>query len=169
MPRKGQRRYKHWLHEGFPAWLQERLVEREWLAVELAERIGVNSGVISNYMNGSRQPDPKMLQRIADVLEVADEEVFSAAGYLRQPVVTDDPRRLELVRRLQSVELTPDRYAMLSTLLAQWQPSRPQSTGKGSDAESDPGTHSTDQVDDRSADRPRPAPRYGNTRLERVG
>ena len=30
MPRKGQRRYKGWLTEGFPGWLQERLDEREW-------------------------------------------------------------------------------------------------------------------------------------------
>lgn len=49
MPRKGQRRYKGWLTEGFPGWLQERLDEREWLAVDLAERLGANSGAITFF------------------------------------------------------------------------------------------------------------------------
>lgn len=118
MPRKGQRRYKNWLNEGFPLWLQERLEERDWKAVDLADKLGVNSGVISNYMTGARNPEPKLLNRIADVLGVSDEEIFTAAGYLRAMTLPDDPRRLELMRRIQMVELTPDRYAMLSSILA---------------------------------------------------
>lgn len=169
MPRKGQRRYKNWLTEGFPGWLQERLEERDWLAVELAEKIGVNSGVISNYMTGARAPEPKMLQRIADVLNVSDEEIFVAAGYLREMTLSDDPRRMELVRRLQAVELTPERYDLLNMLLTTMQGSRPLSTGRGSAAARDPLAHTPDQLDDQRGGSPRSAPPDESTRLDRAG
>lgn len=125
MPRKGERRYKNWLNEGFPLWLQERLGERDWLAVDLAKKLAVDAGVISNYMSGKRSPDPKLLNRIADVMGVSDEEVFAAAGYLREYEPSEDPRQEELCNRLHGIDLTPERYATLSVLLESWQPPRP--------------------------------------------
>ena len=169
MPRKGQRRYKGWLTEGFPGWLRERLEEREWLAVDLAEKINVNSGVISNYMTGARTPDPKMLQRIADVLSVSDEEIFTAAGYLREMPLTDDPRRLELQRRIGVIDLTPDRYDMLNTLLTSWQGHRPSTTETDSGATFHRTSRTTRLPDDPIEEERQSAPRAERTLFDMVG
>ena len=118
MPRRGRRRYAGWLNEGFPLWLQERLTARDWSISDLADAMGMQTSLISRWMQGTQKPTAKSAAKIADALQISVDEVLTAAG-LRPSLKTDaDPRRAELHRRLDLVELTPERYRTLNALLS---------------------------------------------------
>jgi transcriptional regulator with XRE-family HTH domain len=118
MPRKGRPRYANWLNTGFPRWLQDRLKERGWQAVDLAEAMQIQTSLISRWMAGTQRPSAQSARRIAEVMQLDEDEVLTEAGH-RQPKATDDdPRRAELHRKLGLVELTNERYLTLNALLS---------------------------------------------------
>jgi transcriptional regulator with XRE-family HTH domain len=125
--RQGQRRYRDWkIREEhreafpFPYWLYQRLQERGWNALRLSTEIGVVPSLVSRWMSATQKPRPESLQAIAQAMQLSEQEVYQAAGYLSTEEAVDDPRKLELIRKIEALELTPERYATMNALLGAW-------------------------------------------------
>jgi transcriptional regulator with XRE-family HTH domain len=115
--RKGQGRYENWVREGFPGWLQERLEDRNWSISDLERQSGIKVTIISRWMTGRQVPNPEHVVRVARALSVRETEALRAAGFLTEDPITDDPRRMEIQRRVAHLELTHERYLALNALL----------------------------------------------------
>jgi transcriptional regulator with XRE-family HTH domain len=127
--KKGQRRYTNWKSTGFPGWLQAKMAERGWNALRLAHEIDVVPSLVSRWMSATQIPSVESLKALAAAFQISEIEAMTAAGYLSPDEVTTDPRRLEILRRVSSVELTHERYLALNGLLnsmEQASASRPQ-------------------------------------------
>lgn len=116
--KKGSRRYKNWKTEGFPGWLQQRMEERGWNALRLSREIGVVPSLVSRWMSDYQQPSPESLRAIAEAMQLSETEVLVAAGHLSAAEAPpDDPRRMELLRKMTAIALSHERYLTLNTLL----------------------------------------------------
>jgi transcriptional regulator with XRE-family HTH domain len=115
--KKGQRRYTNWKSEGFPGWLQAKMKAKGWNALRLAHEIYVVPSLLSRWMSATQIPSVESLKALAAAFQISEIEAMTAAGYLSPDEVTTDPRRLELLRRVSSVELTHERYLALNGLL----------------------------------------------------
>lgn len=127
---KGQRWYKNWKNEGFPRWLRDRMEERGFDTVILADKLGTRytSGP-TRWLSGQTIPSHRTLKRLAEVFELPLEEVYKAAGHLTENgnAPEDDPRVLHLVERIRALDLTHERYMALSAFLtAMEQVARPE-------------------------------------------
>lgn len=90
--------------ERFPIWLARQLDRKRWTQTELALRIGTNSSVVSRWVRGERVPDPKSIDKIADVLGFKPDYVMMIAGHLPhvEGMKGDDPRE-ELVAIVEAL------------------------------------------------------------------
>lgn len=112
------KRYANWKQDGFPRWLQARMMERNWNAHRLSKEMGVGPSIISRWMTGAVQPHDESLRAIACAMQLCEEDVFRAAGFLSSLDDTpEDPRRLALIQKVGAITLTAERYFILSTLL----------------------------------------------------
>lgn len=75
--------------DNFSFWLQREREKRGLTQAKLAAKAGLNRAVINKIENGQSEPSPETLQAIADALNIPDEVVFRAAGYLRSPADTE--------------------------------------------------------------------------------
>jgi transcriptional regulator with XRE-family HTH domain len=140
--KKGQRRYTNWKSTGFPGWLQAKMAERGWNALRLAHEIDVVPSLVSRWMSATQIPSVESLKAIAQAFQISEIEAMTAAGYLSPDEVSDDPRRLELLRQLHEVELTQERYEMLSaTLRVMSQAPTPQSPPEAPQSPQSPQGH----------------------------
>lgn len=81
----------------FTEWLEKELRNRGWRPADLAHRARVNTGTISNILNGFRRAGPDVCLAIARALKVPPEEVFRRAGLLPPlPAPVDDATLKEL-------------------------------------------------------------------------
>jgi transcriptional regulator with XRE-family HTH domain len=122
--KKGAKRYADWKiaeedreEYPFPYWLNQRLLERGWNANKLAAEIDVVPSLVSRWMTATQTPSAESLKAIAEALQLSELEVLVAAGHLSPELVSDDPRKAELKRKIDEVDLTPDRYRLLNALL----------------------------------------------------
>jgi transcriptional regulator with XRE-family HTH domain len=116
--KRGGKRYANWKDTGFPRWLQERMAERGWNARRLATEIDVVPSLVSRWMSARQQPSPESLKSIARAMQLSELEVLQAAGHLSaQEAPSDDPRRSEILRKVEALELTHERYLTLNALL----------------------------------------------------
>lgn len=103
------------------AWIRRQMLRRGWTAAELARRMGVGSGRISEWIGGKRIPSSASCIRLADVFDADPDVVLTIAGHrvATEPLSPDDPhaRVIALVKR---VRLTPDRLAGLEGTLLSW-------------------------------------------------
>jgi len=73
----------------FGSWLKNEMRIRGINQPELAQLTGIEKSGISRIVNDKRKPEIANLQRIARGLNIPDERVFEAAGYLRPTTDTD--------------------------------------------------------------------------------
>ena len=94
--------------------LNEALAFNDMKAIELAERMGVTRGTISQYMSGRCVPKGERVHRMASILGVRDEWLL---GYdvpmLRSPVSEDQAD--EILRRIRS--LSPEHQKIILSFL----------------------------------------------------
>lgn len=93
---------------GFAAWFRRELTRREMSPADFANEYHFDTGSISRYLNGSRNPSPKVVDRIADALRVDVNVALIAAGH-KPPDITIDPnspeaRLLPLIRAIPWTE-----------------------------------------------------------------
>ena len=67
----------------FGYWLQEKIKQQCISQKELADRSGISQSTISRWLRGLRQPEPINLSKILPILNVSDQEGFSAAGFIK--------------------------------------------------------------------------------------
>lgn len=85
----------------FGEWLRQELDKRGLSQADFARRVGTSPGLVSNWINNRRVPDPASAERIADGLSMNPDVVLAAAGH--RPL-RDAPRRYELERRIRELE-----------------------------------------------------------------
>ena len=70
----------------FRTWLGDALADRGWSGAEFARRLKVTPGAVNKWTNAKAKPTRKHIPRIAEVLEISEQDVWDAvreAGYFR--------------------------------------------------------------------------------------
>ncbi len=89
--------------DDFGTWLLHELDRREWSASDLARALRVNTGVVSNWINGVRRPKYDNCIKIARVLGIDPEIVVAKAGRETVTQVRQQPRSLDdIIRELET-------------------------------------------------------------------
>jgi len=103
--------------EYFGPWLRQQLKRRDWKQKDLADRAGVSTGAVSEWVNGHRRPEPPSCDRIADALGLPWDVVLAKAGHRERVEQTPDQElRGELkgvIDRLSVVQLETVRPMLL--------------------------------------------------------
>lgn len=81
--------------DNFGDWLMGELDRRDWKQADLARASGLDSAVISNLINGRRNPGQDTCTAIAKGLGYPVETVFRGAGIL--PKLTSSNGRKEVI------------------------------------------------------------------------
>lgn len=82
--------------DSFSTWVLNEVDQRGWTPAELARRAGLNTGTLSNILNGNRRPGPEVCRAIAKALGEPEEKVFRLAGLLSSLPASNDPTLVEL-------------------------------------------------------------------------
>ena len=100
-------------------WIRRELTHRGWRAADLARRLGVSSGRISEWSSGRYTPSPASCLRLAEVFAADADQVLALAGHRAAPPAPEDDRA-RLIALLQRVELSPTQLAGLEAMLTAW-------------------------------------------------
>lgn len=103
---------------GFAQWFSAELRDRRLSQADFARRAKISSGLVSSWVTGTRTPGIQSAQAIADGLDVDVALVLAQLGVDLLPV--GDPGRARLVGMLNALAMTPEREAMLASLLQMW-------------------------------------------------
>ena len=89
--------------EHFAAWLKEEIRRRGMTAATAAERIGVSSGRMSEWLNAKRPPSLESMQKIADAFYLDLEVVLRKAEILPEiePLHPTAEMVIGMVKRIQ--------------------------------------------------------------------
>ena len=89
--------------------------DRGFTQVELAEKIGIIQGLVSDYERGKIRPHPDMLARFASALQVSTDEILGLEPIEKNSATPVDRRFL---RRLRAIKTLPkrDQDALLRTI-----------------------------------------------------
>ena len=91
--------------ENFGEWIQAELDARGWRQADLARATHLDSAVISNLINGIRNPGVETCTAIARAFGYPVEFVFRAAGLLPSAV---EPKVIYELMAYKLAELTPE-------------------------------------------------------------
>jgi transcriptional regulator with XRE-family HTH domain len=102
--------------ESFGQRLVRRRKERGLTQVELAERVGLLQGLVSDYEHDKLRPYADLIARFAVALEVSADELLGIRAPKRKDSAAPASRRV--LRRLQQVDKLPkrDQDALLRTI-----------------------------------------------------
>lgn len=100
-------------------WIRHELAHREWSAADLARRLGVSSGRISEWSSGRYTPSPASCLRLAEVFAADPDQVLALAGHRAAPPAPDDAKA-RLIALIQRVEMTSTQIAGLEAMLTSW-------------------------------------------------
>ena len=70
----------------FRIWLQDTLVRKGWSGAEFARRLKITPGAVNKWVNGKAKPTREHIPKIADVLEMSEQDIWDAvrgAPYFR--------------------------------------------------------------------------------------
>lgn len=81
----------------FVEWLLAQIERRGWAPAELAKRMGMNQGNLSNIITRKVNLGPDVARRIADALEIPQVELFAMAHLIDQPISARDAAEAELL------------------------------------------------------------------------
>jgi transcriptional regulator with XRE-family HTH domain len=104
----------------FPSWLRRQMDSREWGVTKLSKELGVSHGLVSQWLSGQRNPSPRSIDRIADVLFVDVDEVLTVAGHRPRDFDADPdspPERFHAM--MKRIHWDPQREAMIDAILRQ--------------------------------------------------
>ena len=110
-------------NQAFRHWFRTRLRARDWNMSDFARASGwpdrpgsVDPAVVAKWMRGERRPRPESCDVIADVLGADLDEVLALNGH-RPRDATVDPHVADLLAKLRRVQMTNERYEIISALL----------------------------------------------------
>jgi transcriptional regulator with XRE-family HTH domain len=110
-----------WNPMPFATWVRTQQRRREWNDADLARRLGVNSGIVSNWLSGKRRPNPRSCDLLADVFGADLDFVLNLVGHrpLTEPLPIDDPV-VEITSLVRRIKPDPNRINGLAALLRTW-------------------------------------------------
>lgn len=104
----------------FSQWLDLTLKEKGISGRELAAQLGVHEGKVSKWRVGAREPNPREVSKLAEVLDVNPFRLIVTAGLLEPqegveplPFPEEDPRRKAIRERLADVLSAEELQAQL--------------------------------------------------------
>ena len=100
-------------------WIRHELAHHGWTAADLARRLGVSSGRISEWSSGRYTPSPACCLRLAEVFAADPDRVLALAGHRAAPPAPEDAKA-RLIALIQRVEMTPTQIAALEAMLTAW-------------------------------------------------
>ena len=100
-------------------WIRQELAHRDWTAADLARRLGMSSGRVSEWSSGRYTPSPASCLRLADVFAADPDQVLALAGHRAAPPAPDDAKA-RLIRLIERVEMSPTQIAGLEAMLTAW-------------------------------------------------
>ncbi len=100
-------------------WIRHELAHRDWTAADLARRLGVSSGRISEWSSGRYTPSPASCLRLAEVFAADPDQVLALAGH-RAAAPSPEDAKARLIALIQRVEMTPTQIAGLEAMLTAW-------------------------------------------------
>ena len=105
----------------FSRWLQGRMEERGWGVTRAARELGVNHGIVSQWLSGDRNPSPKSVSKVAKAFGAEVDDVMRAAGHLPDDPYAPDPESPEeqICAMVRHVAWDPGRYGMVEAMLRQ--------------------------------------------------
>lgn len=130
--------------ETLGSYIRRKIAERGLNQRQAALRIGVTSGMMSNWANDKRRPDPENIPKLAALLAVDEDDLSIRAGYKRRRDLDLHPKRAEL---LEVARQLPIEQADLAIGFMKWrleESYRPRTVPPPADA-------GTDTSDDRAA------------------
>ena len=101
------------------AWIRHELAHRDWTAADLARRLGVSSGRISEWSSGRYTPSPASCLRLAEVFAADPDRVLALAGHRAAPPAPEDAKA-RLIALIQRVDMSPTQIAGLEAMLTAW-------------------------------------------------
>ena len=101
------------------AWIRRELAYHDWTAADLARRLGVSSGRISEWSSGRYTPSPASCLRLAEVFAADPDRVLALAGHRATPLAPEDAKA-RLIALIGRVEMTPTQIAGLEAMLTAW-------------------------------------------------
>lgn len=107
-------------------WIRQELAHRDWTAADLARRLGMSSGRVSEWSSGRYTPSPASCLRLADVFAADPDQVLALAGHRAAPPAPDDAKA-RLIRLIERVEMSPTQIAGLEAMLTAWADTPPPS------------------------------------------
>lgn len=103
-------------HAELVRWMRQRMDEREWTISDLARRVGVQPSMVSRWLRFQR-PTSDSVERIANALGGDVNRCLVMAGYPPRERVEDTAEVAHLVAMLRKTPITPERAAMIESLL----------------------------------------------------
>lgn len=121
----------------FSRWFHRQLARHEMSQAEFSRRTGFSTGQVSMWAKGERNPSPRSIEKIADVLFADQDEVLAIAGHrprlpmehlerwhslidpylrklefseLNQADLTDNLARMIKMQEMQAGTRRPDQY-----------------------------------------------------------
>jgi transcriptional regulator with XRE-family HTH domain len=97
-------------------WLRHQLARREWSGADLARRLNVSTGRVSEWTSGKRRPNPQTCIRLADVLGADPDTVLAIAGHRIALEPLEDPKE-ELIALIRRADLSETMIAGLTAMM----------------------------------------------------
>ena len=82
----------------FVDWLLAQISSRGWTSAELAKRMDMNQGNLSNILTRKVNLGPDVARRMADALGVPQIELFAVAKLIDQPISPRNAAEAELMK-----------------------------------------------------------------------
>lgn len=105
----------------FASWMRSQLKRNDWTAADLARRVSISPGRISEWLSGKRQPSSASCLRLADAFGADPDYVLALAGHRTpaEPLPPDDPRS-RIIALVKRVQMTPQQAEGLEAMLRVW-------------------------------------------------
>ena len=91
--------------ESFGGFLRRKLAEAGLTQAQAARKIGATSGMMSNWVQNKRVPEPPNVDKLAELLAVDPNEMQTRAGYRKRRDTDLHPKRAELLEMARQFPL----------------------------------------------------------------
>lgn len=92
--------------ESFGGFLRRKLAEAGLTQSQACRRLGITSGMMSNWVNNKRVPEPNNVDQLARLLAVDPNEMQTRAGYRERRDTDLHPMRAELLEMARQLPLS---------------------------------------------------------------
>jgi len=106
-------------NSAFAEWLNVELRRRRMTQNQLEKELKASGGVVSRWARGIAAPAPKFVYAIAELWSVDVDWLLTLTGYRPNVEMREDVSspRANIARLIETIELTPERTILLTSML----------------------------------------------------